>query len=241
MPDPHPDPATDLRACAFDAYGTLLDFDGTVARVADRIGTAKATELARLWRARQREGAVAVNDTTVAADAGAAHHRQGHADFWHITGAALDAAMTQLGVNDPVLRARLMQFVLNLDPFADAVPALEALRARGIKTAILSNGTTTMLLSAAKHAGLDRAADALISTEPTGRFKPASAAYAPLPERLRLPATAIGYVSANGWDADAALANGFRALWLDRGGSAPSRAPRIATLRELPAALGLVP
>ena len=50
-------------------------------------------------------------------------------------------------VTSPHLRARLMQLVLNIDDFADAAPTLQRLKQAGLRTAILSNGTATMLAS----------------------------------------------------------------------------------------------
>jgi 2-haloacid dehalogenase len=216
-------PLTNIQACAFDAYGTLFDLDTTVGRTRDRIGD-KTAALTRAWRARQ----MALAKQPVV----------GESDYWHVTGAALDAAMAELGLADPHLRARLMQLMLNADTFPDALPALRYLKQAGMRTAILSNGTTTMLLSATKHTALYKFLDAVISTESTHVYKPDPAAYALVAERLHLPASAICYVTGNAWDAEAAAQAGLRAVWVERGGEPARIALKLGGLDELPALLG---
>jgi len=39
-----------------------------------------------------------------------------HADFWRVTGDALDFALETLAIADPALRERLMRLYLSLDP-----------------------------------------------------------------------------------------------------------------------------
>lgn len=217
-------PLTNVQACVFDAYGTLFDLDATVGRVRDRMGD-KAAVLTRTWRAKQRE---------LAAQPRAA----GETDYWHITGNALDSALSELGIADPQLRARLMQLVLNIDAFADAAPALQRLKEHGVRTAVLSNATTTMLLSATKHTRLYKVIDQVISTETIHVFKPAPAAYALAGERLHLEPSAICYISGNAWDAEAAASAGYRAVWVERGAEPARIAVKIGGLLELPALLG---
>ena len=43
-----------IKACVFDAYGTLFDIHAPVAKLAAEIGP-KADELSRLWRQKQLE------------------------------------------------------------------------------------------------------------------------------------------------------------------------------------------
>ena len=64
-----------------------------------------------------------------------------HADFWQVTGDALDFTLETLGRPDPGLRDRLMQLYLRLDPFPEVPAVLRELRSAGFATAILSNGT----------------------------------------------------------------------------------------------------
>lgn len=218
-------PLTNVRACVFDAYGTLFDLDRTVGRTRDRIGD-KTALLARSWRMKQGE----LTAKTM---------QSGESDYWQITGNALDSAMAELNIADAQLRARLMQLVLNIDAFADAEPAVQRLKQAGMRTAILSNGSATMLLSAAKHTALYKVIDLVISTEAVHAYKPQNAAYALASERLHLDPNAICYISGNGWDAEAAARAGYRAVWVDRGGEPASIALKIDGLGELPPLLGL--
>jgi 2-haloacid dehalogenase len=218
-------PLTHVQACVFDAYGTLFDLDATVGRTRDRIG-GKTSLLTQTWRRKQRELAAKPAPSS-------------ESDYWHITGTALDGAMAELNIADAHLRARLMQLVLNVDAFADAAPTLQRLKQAGLRTAILSNGTATMLLSATKHTALYKVVDLVISTEAVHAYKPHPAAYALIGERLHLDPSAVCYISGNGWDAEAAARAGYRAVWVERGGEPASIALKIGGLDELPSLLGL--
>ena len=77
-----------IRACVFDAYGTLFDVNSPVQKLAAEIGD-KADELARLWRQKQLEY------TWLRSLMGV------HADFWHVTGDALDYSLEALKIEDP--------------------------------------------------------------------------------------------------------------------------------------------
>lgn len=218
-------PLSKIQACVFDAYGTLFDLRATVGRTRDRIGD-KAALLTNTWRAKQRQ--LAANPAP-----------GGESDYWHITGTALDEAMAELGIADAHLRARLMQLVLNVDAFPDALPTLQRLKLGGIRTALLSNGTTTMLLSATKHSAIYKVIDQVISTEGAHVYKPAAAAYALASERLHVPTDAICYISGSAWDAEGAAQAGLQTAWVDRGGEPARIALKLRDLRELPDLLGL--
>ena len=71
--------------------------------------------------------------------------RGDYVDFWHITGQSLDYALAAIGLHDPALRSRLMELYFVLDAFPDVRGTLVALKASGLKTAILSNGSPSML------------------------------------------------------------------------------------------------
>ncbi len=86
---------TGIRACVFDAYGTLFDVHSAVARLRARIG-AQADALSQLWRTKQLEY------SWLRALMGR------HADFWLVTGDALDYALARTGV-DPGLRTPLLR------------------------------------------------------------------------------------------------------------------------------------
>jgi 2-haloacid dehalogenase len=216
-----------VRACVFDAYGTLFDFASAARSCADVLGDT-APRVSALWRDKQ------LQYTWLRAAAGQ------HADFWRVTGDALDFTLETLGVEQPLLRERLMALYLALEPFPEVPGVLAALRHAGLKTAILSNGTPAMLDAAVRRAGLDPMFDVLLSVEEVGVFKPDPRVYQLAVDRLGCPAEAIAFQSSNAWDAYAASAFGMQVVWCNRYGQPRERLPgapdcEIKTLADLPA------
>ena len=194
---------TGIKACVFDAYGTLFDLDSVVSACRDVLGD-KVAPLSDLWRRKQLEY------SWLRSLMGR------HTDFWHVTGESLDYAFAALGLTDPSLRARLMETYLAPPAYADAVPALKALHGGHLKLAILSNGSPSMLTSATKSAGLNDYLDDVISVEDVGIFKPHPSVYRLAIERFECQPAQIAFVSANGWDVAGAAAFGFQVVWANR-------------------------
>src|SRR5260370_231161 len=67
------------------------------------------------------------------------------ADFWQVTGDALDFALETLAIDKAGLRDRLMKLYLTLDAFPEVPDVLRRLKNAGLRTAILSNGSPKML------------------------------------------------------------------------------------------------
>jgi 2-haloacid dehalogenase len=110
-----------------------------------------------------------------------------------------------------------------LDAFPEAPEALARLKAAGHRTAILSNGTSAMLASAVESAGIGAHLDAVLSVEEVGAFKPHPRVYDLVGQRLGSEPNETLFVSANGWDACAAAAYGFRVAWVNRRGEPVDR------------------
>ncbi len=223
---------TGIRACVFDAYGTLFDFASAAAGCTDVLGE-KAAPLTALWRDKQLQYSWL-------------RGLQGrYVPFWQVTGEALDYALETLDLQqDDTLRARLMDLYRTLGTFPEVPAVLRSLRQAGFATAILSNGSPEMLASAVQGAGLADAFDAVISVDEVGTFKPDRRVYQQALDRLGLPAEAIAFQSSNAWDAHAAAAFGMRAVWCNRYGQRRERLPgspeaEIGTLAELPGLLGV--
>lgn len=219
-----------IRACVFDAYGTLFDYGAAAASCRDVLG-GRFARLTALWRDKQ------LQYSWLRAIEGR------HADFWAVTGDALDYALSALGLADTDLRTRLMNLYLTLAAFPEVPDVLRRLKASGLKTAILSNGTPKMLAAAVENAGIGASLDAVLSVEEVQVYKPNAKVYSLAVERLGLPAEAIAFVSSNGWDAWAAADFGMRAFWCNRQQQPPERLPGepaavIASLGELPALVG---
>jgi 2-haloacid dehalogenase len=160
-----------------------------------------------------------------------------------VTGDALDYALETLEVADPALRARLMNLYLALDAFPDVPDTLRRLRAAGLRTAILSNGTPAMLRAAVDAAHIAALFDAILSVEAVGMFKTSPKVYQLALDRLGLVASEICFVSSNGWDAHGASAFGMRVVWCNRYSQREERLPGapdriITTLADLPVLVG---
>lgn len=220
-----------IDACVFDAYGTLFDVNAAAARCRDVLGD-KAEPLSALWRQKQ------VSYSWLRSLMGR------HADFWQVTGEALDFAMETFGFSDAALRARLMDCYRRLDAYPDAADALKTLKAAGLPTAILSNGSPGMLADAVGSAGLGGSLDAVLSIEDAGIYKPHASVYQLAVDRLGVPAGRICFLSSNGWDAHGAASFGFQVVWVNRARQPAERLPgtlagEVGSLSELPALLGL--
>ena len=224
---------TGVRACVFDAYGTLFDFASAAARCPD-IPQDRRAALTTLWRDKQLQYTWlrSLQDRYV--------------DFWQITGDALDFALESLGIQTPGLRDTLMELYRTLAAFPEVRDVLFSLRQAGFSTAILSNGSHGMLQAAVSGAGLTGLFDAVLSADAVGAFKTHPKVYQYALDQLGLPACAVSFQSSNGWDAYAASDFGMRAVWCNRYGQIRERLPgvpdhEIRTLAELPALLPLNP
>ncbi len=221
----------DVGACVFDAYGTLFDVNAAAAQCRDALGD-KADELSALWRTRQLEYTWLRS------------LMQEYVEFWQVTGDGLDYALAALGIEDDNLRERLMDIYMRLDAFPDVKDVLTALKAGGIKTAILSNGSPKMLASAVENAGIEDVLDLTFSVDSIGIYKPHPSVYQMAVDGLDVEAGRICFMSSNAWDAAAAANFGFRVVWVNRFGQPQERIPgdpehEIITLEALPPLLGL--
>jgi 2-haloacid dehalogenase len=219
-------PLAGVQACVFDAYGTLFDFASAARGCRDVLGDA-IEKLSALWRDKQ------LQYTWLRAVQGR------HADFWQVTGDALDFALETLAIEKPGLRDRLMNLYLTLEPFPEVPEVLRQLKTASLRTAILSNGSPMMLDAVVRGSGLSPLVDAVLSVESVSVYKPHPKVYQLAVDRLGIPAAAIAFQSSNAWDAYAASAFGMRVVWCNRYGQRPERLPgkpdrMVRSLAELP-------
>jgi len=215
-----------IKACVFDAYGTLFDVNSAARSLQIELGD-RWQPLAELWRTKQ------LQYTWLR---GLGGH---HADFWTVTSDALSFALETLKMESTGLHPRLMTLYLSLNVYPDVIDTLRQLKAGNMKLAILSNGTPQMLASAAANSGIADLLDAVLSVEQVGVFKPHLTVYKMASDRLQLAPDQICFLSSNGWDAYAAKAFGFHAVWCNRFNQSPERIPetpdgQITTLSTLP-------
>ena len=135
-----------------------------------------------------------------------------------------------------------MQAYLQLSPYPEVGATLKALRSRGLRCAILSNGTPAMLDSAVQNAGLDAAFDALLSVESVGVYKPDTRVYQLAVDQFDLRREQILFLSSNAWDVAGAASFGFQVVWINRFDQPHERLPdrpkaQLTDLGGLPALL----
>jgi 2-haloacid dehalogenase len=198
---PHTAAAPQIKALAFDAFPV---FDPRpVSALADAMfpGTGLSDE----WRTRQFE----YTWLRVAA--------QHYADFWQVTEDALVFAANKLKLRlSPDNRAALMNAYLELRAWPDVIPALESLKKSGVRLALLSNFTRTMLDANIRSAGLDGMFDQVLSTDQAATYKPDPRAYQLGPDALKLTRDEILFVAFAGWDAAGAKLFGYPTYWVNR-------------------------
>jgi len=187
----------------FDAYGTLFDVHAAIARFRGQAGP-DADRMSELWRTKQLEYTWTL---TLA----------GHyTDFWALTGRALDFSLARVPSVPKTLKPQLLDAYFKLDAFPDARVALRALKAKGHKTGILSNGSPNMLKGAVDGAGIGGDLDAVLSVDVLKMFKPRPEVYGLVTDHFKCKPGDVTFVSSNRWDVMAGASVGFRALWVNR-------------------------
>lgn len=225
----------DVRALAFDVFGTLVDWRSGVAE-AFRAGGVPGDpeELADAWRARYRPVLAEVNEGS---------RPWGNFDDLHLV--TLDGLLAERGMDVPIEeRRRLVGAWHRLDPWPDVRAGLEALH-RGRVTAALSNGHVALLVDLARHA--DLRFDCVLSAELAHAYKPAPEVYRTAARLLGVEAAELMLVAAHAWDLEGAREAGLRTAFVERPleygpGSAartdPDADESVADLHELAARLG---
>ncbi len=205
------------RAYVFDAYGTLLDVHAAIGRHRDKVG-ADAAAFSELWRVKQLEYSWTLT-------------LMGHyVPFWTLTERALDFCFAKFPKVDRALRPALLDAYKQLGAYPDARPCLEALRKRGIKTAILSNGSTDMLKSAVEAARFADVLDFVLSVDEVKGFKPGRNVYQLTVDRLGVAAADIAFISSNRWDIAGSASFGFKPIWVNRAGN-PDEYPEFTPVK----------
>ncbi len=191
------------KAVVFDAF-PIID-PRPIAAHAEQLFPGQGTKLMSAWRSRQFEY------TWLRTLAG--HY----ADFWRVTQDALVFAARSLAITvSPLQRQQLMNIYLELGVWPDVRPALETLRAAGVRVAFLSNWTSRMLDAAIGNAELETLFGPHLTTDRVGAFKPDPRAYAMALDAFGVSRDAIVFCAGAGWDAAGARYFGYRTFWLNR-------------------------
>ena len=117
---------------------------------------------------------------------------QEYVEFRQVTGDGLDYAMAALGIEDDALRQRLMDIYMRLDAYPEVKDVLSALKAGGIKTAVLSTGSPEMLSPAVDNAGIADLLDDVFSVDSIGVYKPHPSVYQMAVDGLGVDAGLVG-------------------------------------------------
>jgi 2-haloacid dehalogenase len=188
----------------FDAYGTLFNVHAAIARHRDAAGP-DAERMSDLWRQKQLEYSWTL---TLAGQ---------YVEFWTLTERALDYSLARFPGIDRNLKSQLLDAYFKLDAFPDARAALNTLKQKGHRTAILSNGSPPMLDGAVSAAGIGNDLDAVLSVDTLRMYKPRPEVYALVTDRFNVKPHDIIFISSNRWDIMGAMSFGFRGVWVNRG------------------------
>jgi 2-haloacid dehalogenase len=196
-----------IQAILFDAYGTLFDVY-SIGALAERLFPGKGQAIAELWRDKQIEYTRLRTLSNT------------YKPFWEITQDALVFCSRKLGIELTLdAQTQLMGQYAKLQPFAENLEVLQALKAKGMKLAILSNGNPEMLEAAVRAAGMDGLFTQVLSAHSVQKFKTAPEAYQLGPDMLGIAARDSLFVSSNGWDVCGAAWFGFQTFWVNRTGA----------------------
>ncbi len=226
-----------ITTCIFDAYGTLFDVAAAARQAAAEPGFEALQdtwpELASHWHLKQ------LQYTWLRAVADA------HTDFWDVTQDGLDWALEAAGLQgDAKMRQRLLDLYWELQAYPEVPEMLAALKAGGLQTAILSNGSPPMLDGAVQSAGIGDVLDDVLSVESVGVFKPHARVYDLVQQRFDCARDEVLFVCSNGWDAAGAAGYGFVTAWVNRANEPMDRLPWppsyvLPDLTTIPALAGL--
>ena len=189
----------------FDAFGTLFDVH-SVAREHGGVLGPNWPRLSEVWRNKQLEY------TWIHAGLNQ------HIPFRDITAQSLVYALRVTGL-DETIAPRLLENYQRLAAFPEVETVLRALKARGAKLAILSNGDVDVLGGIVANANLQDVFDAVISVQAAGTFKPVPRVYALAAQAFDLAPADISFLSSNRWDIAGASSFGFQTIWVNRAGN----------------------
>ncbi len=215
---------------AFDMFGTLAD----AASVADELAPAcgdRAGDVAAAWRARQLEDMFRVTAMGL------------FPPFAELTRWSLASALAQSGFTLPESQvSHLAAAYRRLRPYADARPALTALREHGHAIVVFSVGPLAWLEELASS--YRELVDDLVSAEQAGVYKPHPGIYRHLLATTQTEPASTLLVSSNPFDIIGAGAIGLRTAWCKRQPSAlfdPWGAPPDHVIAGLADLAGLLP
>jgi 2-haloacid dehalogenase len=199
------DYASAVEVLAFDIFGTVVDWHGSIAReMAQLHPQVDGDAFATAWRSGYRPAMARVMSGELGWTLIDDLHRM-----------ILDQILPQFGLAhlDEGARRELNLVWHRLDPWPDAVAGLQRLRRKYI-LCTLSNGNIGLLTRMAKRAGLPW--DCVLSAEVFRAYKPDPATYLGVAKVFDLPPQRVMLVAAHHDDLEGARACGLRTAYIER-------------------------
>ena len=203
-----------IKAVVFDAYGTLFDVY-SIQALAESLYPDKGADIAVKWRDKQIEYTRLITQSDPHNPSGSRYFRP----FWELTRLSLEYTLDRLKLDRASGQTdQLMQQYAHLTAFPENLKVLQEIKAMGLTTAILSNGSMDMLLSAVNSAGMGDVLDHIISVDAVRLFKTSPESYALVQQSIPVRQEEVLFVSSNAWDALGATWFGFTTHWVNRQG-----------------------
>lgn len=197
--------AASVEVLAFDVFGTVVDWHGSIAReMARRYPQVDADAFVRAWRAGYQPAMQRVRSGELGWTLIDDLHRM-----------ILDELLPKFGLAhlDEAARRELNRAWHRLDPWPDAVEGLQRLK-RGYILTTLSNGNIGLLTRMAKRAGLPW--DCVLSAEVFHAYKPDPKTYLGVARVFDVAPERVMLVAAHHDDLAAARACGLRTAYVER-------------------------
>ena len=191
-----------VKACVFDAYGTLFDVNSAAEKCKEKLGS-RWEGFANSWRTTQLEYTWLRS------------LMKKHKNFWEITEDSLDHTMETFKIKKE-MRNELLNLYKKLSPYTEVVDCLKVLKDKRVKLAILSNGTPDLLNELVKSNNIENYFDDIFSIESVGIYKPAASVYEIPIKKYNCKPENICFMSSNTWDVSGGGVFGYKAVWVNR-------------------------
>lgn len=194
-----------VKVLAFDVFGTVVDWHGSVAREIDRMRLGvDGSEFALAWR----DGYVPAMKKV----------RSGELDWTLIDDLhrmILDGLLVRFGITslDEAQKRHLNKVWHRLDAWPDSVRGLTRLKTR-FTICTLSNGNIGLLTDMARHAGLPW--DCILSAEVFKKYKPDPQTYLGVAKIFDVAPAEVMMVATHQDDLDAARNAGLTTAYIER-------------------------
>jgi 2-haloacid dehalogenase len=203
-----------IKAVVFDAYGTLFDVYA-IQVLAETFYPGRGADIAIKWRDKQIDYTRLITQSDPHGASGSQYFRP----FWELTRLSLEYTLDRLKLDRTSGQLeKLMAQYAHLTPFPENLAVLQKIKAMGLATAILSNGSQDMLASAVESAGMAEVLDHVISVDSIRLFKTSPESYGLVQQTIPVNKDEVLFVSSNAWDALGATWFGFITHWVNQQG-----------------------